>query len=86
MSHSSSSTDATPLIEKLRQAMPAVRETLKQDGGDVELVGVDNDLIVQVRLLGACQGCSSSVYTWTLLIESLLRRQVPEIRCVEAVV
>ena len=86
MSQSFSPTDAPPLIDKLRQALPAVREALKDQGGDVELVGVDSDQIVQIRLLGACQGCSSSVYTWTLLIESLLRRQVPEIRFVEAVV
>ena len=37
-----------------------VRPGLRSDGGDIEVVGIDEDRIVQVRLTGACQGCSSS--------------------------
>ena len=58
---------------------------LRSDGGDIELVGIDEDRIVQVRLKGACQGCSSSLITITMRVESTLKAAVPEIRFVEAV-
>jgi Fe-S cluster biogenesis protein NfuA len=62
-----------------------IRPGLQQDGGDVEVVGVDADRIVQVRLLGSCQGCSSTIYTMTMGIEAAVKASVPEIRFLEAV-
>jgi len=62
-----------------------VRPGLQADGGDVELVGVDSDRIVQVRLLGSCQGCGSSVYSTTMGIEAAVKAKVPEVRFLEAV-
>lgn len=62
-----------------------VRPDLEIDGGGIELVGMDADRIVQVRLTGACQGCSSSMFTMTMRVESILKSAVPEIRFVEAV-
>lgn len=63
-----------------------VRPGLRADGGDVEVVGVDEDRIVQVRMIGSCQGCPSSVMTMTMGIEATLKTLVPEIRFLEAVV
>ncbi len=62
-----------------------VRPGLLADGGGVELVGVDDDRIVQVRLLGSCQGCPSTIYTMTMGIEAAVRAEVPEVRFIEAV-
>jgi len=62
-----------------------VRPGFRADGGDVEVVGVDPDRIVQVRLLGSCSGCSSSVYTMIMGIEAAIKAEVPEIRFLEAV-
>jgi Fe-S cluster biogenesis protein NfuA len=62
-----------------------VRPGLQADGGDVELVGVDQDRIVQVRLLGSCQGCASSTYSTTMGIETAVKARVPEVRFLEAV-
>ena len=62
-----------------------VRPGLRADGGDVEVVGVDDDRIVQVRLLGSCQGCSSSIYSTTVGIEAAVKAKVPEVRFLEAV-
>ncbi|WP_435006536.1 NifU family protein [Tundrisphaera lichenicola] len=62
-----------------------VRPGLRVEGGDVELVGIDTDRIVQIRLLGSCQGCASSIYSTTLGIESAVKARVPEIRFIEAV-
>ena len=62
-----------------------VRPELRADGGDVVVVGLDPDNILQVRLTGACQGCSSSIMTLTMRVEATLKAHVPEIRFVEAV-
>ena len=62
-----------------------VRPGLRADGGEVELVGIDDDNIVQVRMKGACQGCPSSTITLTMAIEATLKTRIPEIRFLEAV-
>jgi Fe-S cluster biogenesis protein NfuA len=49
------------------------------------LVSIDPDNIVQVRLTGACQGCSSSVVTMSMRVEATIKAQIPEIRFIEAV-
>jgi Fe-S cluster biogenesis protein NfuA len=74
----------------LRQRIEAVldehvRPGLRADGGNVEVVGIDADRIVQVRMIGACQGCPSAIMTLTFGIESTLKAQIPEIRFIEAV-
>jgi Fe-S cluster biogenesis protein NfuA len=75
---------------ELRQRIEAVlderiRPGLRADGGDVELVGIDADRIVQVRMTGACQGCPSATMMLTFGIESTLKAEIPEIRFLEAV-
>ena len=75
--------DLRARIESVIEA--EVRPELRADGGDVEVVGVDSDRIVQVRLLGSCQGCASSVYSTTMGIEAAVKARVPEIKFVEAV-
>ena len=74
------------LLARVRAVVEAeVRPDLRLDGGDVEVVGVDADRIVQVRLLGSCQGCASSVYSTTMSIEAAVKAKVPEVRFLEAV-
>ena len=76
----------TALRERIEAVLDAhVRPGLRADGGDVEVVGIDADNIVQVRMQGACQGCSSSAMTLTMMIESALKAHVPEVRFLEAV-
>ena len=57
---------------------------LQRDGGDVELVEVDNG-VVKVRLTGACKGCPMSQMTLKNGIERLLKQEVPGLTTVEAV-
>jgi Fe-S cluster biogenesis protein NfuA len=74
------------LLERIEAVLDdQVRAGLLADGGQVEVVGIDEDNIVQVRLLGACQGCPSSTITLTMGIEAALKAQIPEIRFLEAV-
>jgi Fe-S cluster biogenesis protein NfuA len=56
-----------------------LRPMAHADGGDIELLGVDRDGVVSVRLHGACIGCPSSTTTLTLGIERNLKDQVPEV-------
>lgn len=71
--------------EKVEQALNKVRPVLQADGGDVELVDVGADGVVKVRLKGACGGCPMSQLTLKMGIERVLRKEVPEVKAVEAV-
>jgi Fe-S cluster biogenesis protein NfuA len=74
------------LRERIERALElSVRPDLRSEGGDVELVGIDEDNIVQVRLTGACQGCPSSIVTLSMRVEATLKALIPEIRFLEAV-
>jgi Fe-S cluster biogenesis protein NfuA len=63
--------------QKVREALDAVRPGLLADGGNVELVGVDEDGTVRVALQGACAICPSAAATLRLVIEPRVIRNVP---------
>ena len=69
---------------EVSQALEDVRPSLQLDGGDVELVEVD-DGVVRVRLLGRCTGCPMSQMTVKMGIESYLKKKVPGVKSVVAV-
>jgi len=71
------------LKEKVEKALNDIRPSLQADGGNVELVDVEND-VVKVRLTGACAGCPMSQMTLKHGVEQLVKRNVPEISRVEA--
>ncbi len=70
--------------EKVESALKEIRPSLQADGGDVELVDVENG-IVKVRLTGACAGCPMSQMTLKQGIESYIKKAIPEVLSVEAV-
>ena len=65
--------------EKVEAALAKVRPSLQADGGDVELVDVE-DGIVKVRLTGACGGCPMATMTLKQGIERILKEEVPEVK------
>jgi Fe-S cluster biogenesis protein NfuA len=71
--------------EKVQAAIEKIRPMLKADGGDVELVGVNDAGVVQVRLQGACSGCPMSQMTLKNGIERIIKQEVPEVTAVESV-
>ena len=73
------------LREKVEEALQKVRPSLQADGGDVELIDVDEDGIVKVKLQGSCAGCPMSQMTLKMGIEKMLKQNVPEISRVESV-
>jgi Fe-S cluster biogenesis protein NfuA len=72
------------MLEQVQEALNMIRPQLQADGGDVELVGID-DGTVKVRLQGACAGCPMSQMTLKNGIEKVLKKMVPEVTSVENV-
>ena len=72
------------LKEKVQKAIAEIRPNLQADGGDIELVNVE-DGIVKVRLKGACAGCPMSAMTVQWGVENFLRKKIPEVSKVEAI-
>jgi len=65
-------------------ALEKIRPMLQRDGGDIELVEV-NDGVVKVRLTGACKGCPMSQMTLKQGVEKMLLKEVPGLKEVQAV-
>ena len=72
------------LREKIEDALNKVRPSLQADGGDVELIDVDEEGVVKVKLTGACGGCPMSQMTLKMGIEKVLKQNVPEVSRVES--
>lgn len=73
------------IVKKVKNAIKAIRPYLIADGGDVKLVEVTNDLIVKVKLIGACDGCPFSMQTLKAGIEQSIRKEIPDIKEIIAV-
>lgn len=71
--------------ERVEQVLDKIRPSLIADGGNVELVNVTEDGIVQVRLQGHCAGCPMSQMTLKNGIERLLMAEISEVKGVENV-
>ena len=71
--------------EKVAKVIEGIRGYLQADGGDIELVNITEDNIVQVHLRGACSGCPGAAMTLKMGVERVIREAVPEIKGVEEV-
>jgi len=65
--------------EQVEAVLDKIRPSLVADGGNVELVDV-NDGVVKVKLTGACSGCPMSTLTLKNGIERILKQEIPEIK------
>jgi Fe-S cluster biogenesis protein NfuA len=72
------------IMERVEKSLDTIRPALMADGGNVELVAVE-DGIVKVRLQGACGTCPSALMTLKQGIEVRVKEDIPEIKEVEAV-
>ena len=70
--------------DKVEEVLNQIRPRLMMDGGNVELVDV-NDGVVKLKLTGACAGCAMATMTLKMGIERILKQQVPEVKEVVAV-
>jgi Fe-S cluster biogenesis protein NfuA len=72
------------LQQKVQKALDQVRPQIQMDGGDVEFVALEGN-VVKVRLVGHCAGCPMATMTLKQGIEAHVKRTVPEIAKVESV-
>jgi Fe-S cluster biogenesis protein NfuA len=70
---------AGDLREKVQGVIDLIRPAVQADGGDIELVEVNPQGVVQIRFHGACHGCPSSTMTLQMGIERNLRERVPQV-------
>lgn len=73
------------LNRKIEDVLNRIRPSLQADGGDVELIDVDEKGIVKVKLTGACSGCPMSTMTLKMGIEKIIKQNIPEIQKVESI-
>ena len=68
------------IIDKIEEALTTIRPYLESDGGDINLVEVTDDMIVKVKLIGACSSCDVSMMTLKNGVEVAIKSAVPEIK------
>ena len=73
------------LLIRIEHALESIRDYLRTDGGDVELIDIEDDMTVKIRLLGQCSSCNMSIMTMKAGIEEAVRRAVPEVISVIAI-
>ena len=68
------------MTNKITKLLEDVRPYLQNDGGDIELIEITEDLTVVVNLLGACGSCPTSIITLKMGVENYLKSKIPEIK------
>jgi len=74
----------TELYQRVENALEQLRPYLEADHGNVSIVNITDDMIVQLQFHGACSSCSMSAMTLKAGIEQTILRMVPEIKGVTA--
>jgi len=77
---SQDATNSPAMTDQVREVIEGIRPMLQADGGDIELVGVDEATgVVTVRLQGACKGCPGAAMTLKMGVERHLKQKVPAV-------
>jgi Fe-S cluster biogenesis protein NfuA len=73
------------MMLKIEGALDSIRPYLQADGGDVKIVGLTDEMVLQIELTGNCGSCPMSTMTLKAGVEEAVKRDIPEIKRVEAV-
>ncbi len=73
---------ATELVAKVELALDEIRPFLQADGGDILLLGIEDESVVKVQLQGACVGCSVNQMTLKSGVELTIKKHAPQIQTV----
>lgn len=71
--------ETATLTQKVENALEEIRPFLQSDGGDITLLGIEDDKIVRVQLQGACVGCSVNQMTLKSGVEMTIKKHAPQI-------
>lgn len=72
-------------VNKVNEALAQIKPILQRDGGDIELVDITDDDVVQVRLQGHCVGCPGARMTLSHVVQQIIQETCPTLKGVEAV-
>jgi len=70
------------LKQNVENALDEIRPFLKNDGGDIELLGIEKDEIVKVKLMGTCVSCTVNQMTLKSGVEMTIKKYAPQIKSV----
>tara|TARA_B100001093_G_scaffold511464_1_gene579410 strand:- start:276 stop:518 length:243 start_codon:yes stop_codon:yes gene_type:complete len=70
------------LTEKVEKALDEIRPFLENDGGNINLIGIENDTLVKVQLVGACSSCTVNQMTLKSGVEMIIKKHAPQIQSV----
>tara|TARA_Y200000002_G_C22639833_1_gene646427 strand:- start:1088 stop:1330 length:243 start_codon:yes stop_codon:yes gene_type:complete len=70
------------LTEKVEKALDEIRPFLESDGGNINLIGIENDTLVKVQLVGACSTCTVNQMTLKSGVEMTIKKYAPQIQSV----
>ncbi|MBC8046401.1 MAG: NifU family protein [Fimbriimonadaceae bacterium] len=73
------------ILKKVESSLDTIRPYLKADGGDIQVMEITDDMIVKVKLLGACESCPMSFMTMKAGVEESIKSAIPEIKGIETV-
>ena len=73
------------LLSRIEASLDTMRPYLRDDGGNIEIVELTDDMVLKLRLIGSCSTCPQSYMTMKAGIENAVRLAVPEVKGVEAV-
>lgn len=68
------------IYKKVEDVIQQIRPYLQDDGGDIDLIELTDDLVVKVKLQGACGSCPYSLMTLKNGVEEAIKKVVPEIK------
>lgn len=66
--------------ERVEAVLEKIRPSLQADGGDIELINITDDGVVEVKLKGACGGCPMALITLKNGVERVLKAEIPEVK------
>jgi Fe-S cluster biogenesis protein NfuA len=79
-------TEKRDMHSRVEETLDKVRPAMRADGGDARIVACDEESgSVSIQMIGACKGCPLSQLDFVYAIESLIKREVPEVREIVAV-
>jgi Fe-S cluster biogenesis protein NfuA len=76
---------SSTFLDRIEYALNQIRPYLEADGGNVKILELTDDMVLKLEFLGACGSCTMSTMTLKAGVEQAVKREVPEIRAVEAV-
>ena len=77
--------DKINLLIEVENALNDIRPHLLVDGGNVEIVDITDEGVVQIKWMGNCESCNMSLFTMKAGIEQAIKNKVPQITAIEAI-